>query len=602
MTTDDRQPTLDLAVVGNCQVAGLLDRFGRLVWACLPRPDSDPTFCALLDKQGGDAGRGVFAIDVLDAVACRQNYLVNTAVVETVTDDADGNQLRVTDFCPRFRERGRVFKPMMFMRIVEPLRGQPRVRMRFKPFNAYGSRAAQMTAGSHSLRVAGSDVTCRLTTDASLTAIMEELPVVLDKPQAMILGPDETVPSAPLSLARSFLEQTVEYWQEWVRSLAVPVDYQAAVIRAAITLKLCTYEDSGAVLAALTTSIPESAGSGRNWDYRYCWLRDSFFVIQALNRLGATRTMEGFLHYLSNVIAQNPGGVLLPAYGLAGDSARGEEVVITSLDGYRGMGPVRVGNLALLQKQHDVYGAVIMATSQFFYDARLIAPGDAALFLRLEALGEQAVAAFEQPDAGPWEFRGTERVHTYPASTCWAACDRLARIGSHLGLHERAAYWQSKAVSMKQRILEQAWNEKIQSFVDSFGGEELDATAVLLPELGLVAATDPRFVSTMERIEQALRQGDYVFRYRHEDDFGAPRNAFTVCSFWHINALARMGRIAEAREVFERLLSRRNHLGLYSEDIDPVSNEHWGNYPQTYSMVGIISSALRLSRQWEDVV
>jgi pentatricopeptide repeat protein len=171
-----------------------------------------------------------------------------------------------------------------------------------------------------------------------------------------------------------------------------------------------------------------------------------------------------------------------------------------------------------------------------------------------------------------------------------------------LGLHERAAYWQSKAVSMKQRILEQAWNEKIQSFVDSFGGEELDATAVLLPELGLVAATDPRFVSTMERIEQALRQGDYVFRYRHEDDFGAPRNAFTVCSFWHINALARMGRIAEAREVFERLLSRRNHLGLYSEDIDPVSNEHWGNYPQTYSMVGIISSALRLSRQWEDVV
>lgn len=601
MTADTVRPSLDLAVIGNCQVAGLLDALGRLVWACMPRPDSDPTFCSLLDPRGGDAKAGVFAIDLIDAAGQRQDYLRNTAVVETVLDDAAGNQMRLTDFCPRFRERGRYFKPMTYIRIAEPSRGRPRIRMRFKPVNGFGSRPSELTIGSHHLRVDAADVICRLTTDASLTALVEENAVILDRPLAFILGPDETVEGAPLALARHLLEKTVEYWQEWVRTLAVPVDWQEAVIRAAITLKLCTYEDSGAVLAALTTSIPESADSGRNWDYRYCWLRDSFFVIQALNRLGATRTMEGFLTYLDNVIAQSPSGALRPAYGVAGDS-RGEELVLDTLRGYRGMGPVRVGNLALMQTQNDVYGAVIMATSQFFYDARLISPGDVALFNRLEMLGDQAEAVFEQPDAGPWEYRGTEQIHTYSACMCWAACDRLARIASHLGLSARSEHWNSRASAMKDKILSRSWSETRHTLVDHFGGTDLDATTLLLPELGLMSGTDPRFVATVERISQELRQGDYLFRYRHADDFGVPRNAFTVCSFWYVNALAHMGRTVEAREAFERLLQRRNRLGMFSEGIDPGSHEHWGNYPQTYSMVGIISSALRLSRSWEEVV
>jgi GH15 family glucan-1,4-alpha-glucosidase len=311
--------------------------------------------------------------------------------------------------------------------------------------------------------------------------------------------------------------------------------------------------------------------------------------------------MEGFLHYLNNVIAQSPSGALSPAYSVSGDS-RGKETPVPALQGYRGMGPVRVGNLALQQRQHDVYGAVIMATSQFFYDARLISPGDATFFARLEALGAQAVTFFEQPDAGPWEFRGVERIHTYSACMSWAACDRLARIAGHLGLNDRAEHWQALASRMKDRILEQAWSGTGNSLVDHFGGHDLDATALLFPELGLLNATDPRFVATVERIERELCHGDYVFRYRHADDFGVPRNAFTVCSFWYVNALARLGRTTEAREAFERLLTRRNHLGMFSEDIDPATHEQWGNYPQTYSMVGIISSALRLSRPWEEVV
>jgi GH15 family glucan-1,4-alpha-glucosidase len=487
------------------------------------------------------------------------------------------------------------------VRILEPLQGRPGVRIRFTPATNYGARAAELTAGSHHLRVAATDAACRLTTDASLSAITEQHPFELDRSMALILGPDETIESAPLTVAHAWMEQTATYWEEWVRSLAVPLDWQAAVIRAAITLKLCTYEDSGAVLAALTTSIPESADSGRTWDYRYCWLRDSAFVIQALNRLGATRTMEGFLRFINNIVAQSPAVALQPAYALAG-GMRHDEVMIETLDGFRGMGPVRMGNHALTQNQNDVYGAVVMAASQFFYDLRLTLPGDATLFARLESLGEHGFNAYDRPDAGPWEMRGTQQVHTYSACMCWAACDRLARIAGHLGLGERAEHWHARARALRQHILARAWCDHCNSLVSRYDGHDVDATALLLPEMGFMSAADPRFVATMSRIDRELRVGEYLFRYRHDDDFGAPRNAFTVCSFWYVNALGRMGHTSRARDAFEKLLAQRNPLGLLSEDIDPTTHEHWGNYPQTYSMVGIISSALRLSRSWEEVV
>ncbi len=373
------------------------------------------------------------------------------------------------------------------------------------------------------------------------------------------------------------------------------------MIRSAITLKLCTYEDTGAVLAALTTSIPEMAGSARNWDYRFCWLRDSFFVIRALNHLGATNTMEGYLRYLDNIVARNPGGDLQPLYGITGE-AHIEERVIETLDGYRGMGPVRVGNLAYGQIQHDVYGAVVLAARQLFFDQRLTNPGDAAVFARTEVLGERAMKMFAMPDAGPWEFRGTERAHTFSAVMCWAACDRLARIAVQLKIDDRAAFWRAAADSMRTQILARAWNPSKQTFVGAFDGEDLDASALLLPDLGFIDATDPRFVSTLDAIERHLVRGDLVFRYQHADDFGVPANTFTMCSFWYVNALAAVGRMDQARKLFESLLRRRNSAGLLSEDIDPVSGEQWGNFPQTYSMVGVITSAIRLSRSWEEML
>jgi GH15 family glucan-1,4-alpha-glucosidase len=592
---------MNYGVIGNCQVAALIDERARFVWACLPRPDGDPIFSALLQKEGGDARNGVFAVDMVDLARTEQEYLRNSAILETRLYDAHGGVIRIVDFAPRFRSRGRVFRPMMFVRSVEPLAGRPTLRLRLRPTAGFGERCPPGINGSHHIRFDADGLQYRVTTDASLAALLEDRPVVLERPLHFIIGPDETLQESPAALAREFLGATLSYWQEWVRTLAVPADWQEAVIRSAITLKLCTYEDTGAVLAALTTSIPEAANTTRNWDYRYCWLRDSYFVIQTLNRLGATRTMEAYLHFIDQIIATSTADTLQPLYGITGNP-RAEEKIATTLSGYRGMGPVRFGNLAAEQVQHDVYGSVILAATQLFFDERLVRSGDQTLLERLYRLGKRAVATFEEPDAGPWEFRGKLQRHTFSAAISWAGCDRLARIARRVGDQGAARDWSARADYMRQEILGGAWSEERQCFTSAFGNRDLDATALLLPELGLLPATDPRFLKTLERIEEELRTGDLLFRYKHADDFGAPENAFTICAFWYVNALAAAGRMEEARERFDRLLKRRNPLGLLSEDISPVSGELWGNFPQTYSMVGIIGSALRLSRSWEEIV
>jgi GH15 family glucan-1,4-alpha-glucosidase len=490
---------------------------------------------------------------------------------------------------------------MMFVRTVEPRAGGPTLRLRLRPTAGFGERSEPGITGSHHIRYAADGLHYRMTTDASLASLLENRPMVLDHALHFVIGPDETLQESPAALAREFLGATLSYWQEWVRTLAVPADWQEAVIRSAITLKLCTYEDTGAVLAALTTSIPEAPHSTRNWDYRYCWLRDSYFVVQTLNRLGATRTMEAYLHYIDHIIASSTADTLQPLYGITGDPHAIERTA-PSLSGYRGMGPVRFGNLAAEQVQHDVYGSVILAATQLFFDERLVRSGDQVLLERLYRLGKRAIATFEEPDAGPWEFRGRLQRHTFSAAISWAGCDRLARIAQRVGNIKAAGDWAASAGRMREEILRGAWSEELQSFTSAFGNRDIDATALLLPELGLLPATDPRFLKTLERIDQELRIGDLLFRYKHADDFGKPENAFTICAFWYVNALAAAGRREEARDQFTRLLERRNPLGLLSEDIAPATGELWGNFPQTYSMVGVIGSALRLSRSWEEIV
>jgi GH15 family glucan-1,4-alpha-glucosidase len=588
-------PNLDLGLVGNGSFGALVDGRARIVWGCLPAFDGDPAFCALLQpkNEGGD-----WAIELEDFDHAEQRYLHNTAVLRTVLRDRHGGAVEVTDFAPRWRQYGRYYRPVMLVRRVRPLAGNPRIRVALRPLADWGARVPDRTWGSNHMRFVLPGITMRLTTDASLRMLRDGLPFVLDRELHFVFGPDETLLQPVDRFVRESERQTIEYWREWVRYLSIPLEWQDAVIRSAITLKLCQYEDTGAVVAALTTSIPEAPHSARNWDYRYCWLRDAAFVVRALNRLGATRTMEDYIRYIFN-LATGEDGALQPVYGIGFEHAL-EEFEVDSLEGYRGMGPVRRGNLAWVQRQHDVYGSVVLASAQLFYDRRLSRPGDEAMFERLEPLGERAFALHDRPDAGLWEFRGREDVHTYSAVMCWAACDRLARIAGTLGLEQRAAHWRERADLVHARIVEHAWDEECGHFVESWEGRRLDAALLLLADLGFVAPDDPRFVATVEAVGRELLRGDALFRYVAPDDFGAPETSFTICTFWYIDALAAIGRVGEARAMFERLLARRNPLGLLSEDLAFEDGEAWGNFPQTYSHVGLIIAAMRLSRPWQD--
>lgn len=589
---------LELGLIGNCSISALVDPRARIVWSCMPRFDGDPVFCALL--RNAQDGRGAFAIEIQNFARSEQRYLRNTAILATTLYDQTGGAVEITDFAPRFSQFGRTFCPMMIVRRVRLLSGSPVIRIRLEPTHDYGARVPALTFGSNHIRYVSPQLVLRLTTDVSITAVLEQTPFVLERDVTLMIGPDETVTEAPGEAGQRFFGETRNYWHNWVRFLGIPFEWQEAVIRAAITIKLAAFDDTGAMVAAMTTSLPEAPDSGRNWDYRYCWLRDSYFVVAALNRLSVTRTMERYLHYIVNIAANMRGGRLQPVYGISG-RADLDESIVSSLPGYLGMGPVRTGNAAYQQVQNDVYGSAILAATHMFFDERLDRPGNEGLFRRLEALGEMARAVYSQPDAGIWELRNAARIHTFSSVMCWVACDRLARIAARLGLNDRAHYWRGHADVIHRAVCENAWDAKQQSFVESFGGKDLDASLLLLHELGFLATDDPRFAGTVAAVERRLKQGDFIFRYTQKDDFGEPQTAFVVCTFWYIDALAALGRCEEARALFDTLLACRNSLGLLSEDIDPASRRLWGNFPQTYSMVGLINSAMRLSKSWEEV-
>ncbi|MCG1019257.1 MULTISPECIES: glycoside hydrolase family 15 protein [Mycetohabitans] len=590
--------SLDVGVIGNCAFSALIDRMGCVVWSCLPRFDGDPVFNALIDTSDH---AGLWSIELENYARGEQFYEPNTAVLRTRLYDTNGQGIEITDFAPRFYSRGRYFRPTTMVRRVKPLQGAVRITVRLRPRFDWGRLPPAITHGSHHIRYVGPAQTLRLTTDAPLSYIVAEQQFLLDREVNFILGPDETLATGIENTARDFEQDTIQYWRTWTGRLAIPLEWQDAVIRAAITLKLSLFEDTGAIIAAMTTSIPEAPSSSRNWDYRYCWLRDAFFVVRALNSLSEVGTMEDYLHWLRNIVLRSQGGHIKPLYGI-GLEASLPESIVEHLGGYRDHAPVRVGNQAHEHFQHDVYGNIILGATQAFHDRRLIRPAGLFEFEHLEAVGENAYRIYTKPDAGMWELRSRARIHTSSVLMNWAACDRLAKIAHTLGLPEREMLWHGRADAIREYLLNNAWNEARGAFAESVGGQDLDASVLLMAEVNMIDPKDPRFVSTVEALERSLCDGPYMRRYEAPDDFGKPETAFNICTFWRIDALARIGRREEARAIFEAMLAARNHLGLLSEDTHPVTGEMWGNFPQTYSMVGIINCAMRLSAPWDSVI
>jgi GH15 family glucan-1,4-alpha-glucosidase len=592
--------TLELGVIGNCAIASLVNRLGRHVWHGFGRLDGDPIFNALLG--GTEPASGFMEAEVAGAREGRQRYLPNTAILETIVEGSSGT-VRLVDFAPRFRRFGRMFRPPMLVRRMEPIAGRPRMTIRLRPTFNYGSLKPAITSGSNHARFVGDAAAIRLTTDGSITNVLHETEFTLDRPITMFVGADESLTENPDSLSRTFLAETEAYWHAWVRDLNIPFDWQAAVIRAAITLKLCSFEDTGAVLAALTTSVPEAAATPRTWDYRFCWLRDSFFTVTALNRLSATRTMEGFVRFIVDIVeagsSRGEPEEIAPLFPIAPGTAT-EERLIDSLPGYRGYGPVRIGNAAVIQRQNDTYGSMVMTAAQMFWDERLPRHGDIELYRQLCVVGNEANKVALTPDAGLWEYREREEVHTFSAAMCWAAQHRLGMIARRVGVDSESREWLARAGVLRQEILKRATMADGGWLSGVLDREMADASSLVLPEIGLLPSDDPRFHATLDMVGKRLMKNGFLMRYVEADDFGKPSNAFLLCTFWYIDALASVGRRSEALELFNNVLGRRNHVGLLSEDIDPRTGELWGNFPQTYSQVGLILSAMRLSRSWEE--
>jgi GH15 family glucan-1,4-alpha-glucosidase len=597
---------LNVWVVGNCSINALIDDKGRIVWMCLPRFDGDPVFCdlvnhpsdpSLLDEYGANREGGFWDIILESCVKIEQRYEHNTAIVVTTMYDSHGGSIEVVDFCPRFELHGRMFRPVMLVRRVFWKSGDPRIKIRVRPLCEYGATKPEITRGSNHVRYVMPGYTARLTTDAPISYLLEDRFFLLDKELNFTFGPDEPLSKSAHDICAEFQEHTAMHWRSFVRGLAIPFEYQQAVIRAAIALKLSCYEETGAIVAAMTTSIPEHDHSQRNWDYRFSWLRDSLYTVHALNALGATDTMEAYLNFVLDVVAQSPDGVLQPLFGLSREHVLTEESM-NNLAGYRGLAPVRRGNGAYTQVQHDSYGSCVLALTQLFFDERLNLGDPHRIFARLEKLGHVAARVYKEPDAGLWELRGRQHVHTYSSLMCWVACDRLALIAGKLGLAEKEKMWKGHAEMIRDFIWNNCWNEEKQTFVSFVGGDDVDACLLTIHEFGFLPPTHPRFVSTVEACEKRLRCGSHMYRYLMEDDFGKPVTIFNLCSFWLISSLHAIGRTEEARQLFNEVLSCRTPSGLLSEDLDVATGQLWGNIPQTYSLVGIIQCARKLSKEW----
>ncbi|MEL7196845.1 MAG: glycoside hydrolase family 15 protein [Pseudomonadota bacterium] len=592
---------LELWPIGNCQVSGLIDDKGALVWGCVPRVDGDPVFSALLNGDTQDAG--IWRFELEGQTSSTQEYVRNTPHLLTTLTAQDGSAVQILDFCPRFQGTGRMYRPVAYARMVRPIAGTPRIKVVLKPTKNYGAQIAETTNGTNHIRYLVGAQAMRLSTDAPVGYVLEGRTFRLEEDTHFFLGPDEPFVGNVQDELRGMEQRSRKYWQSWVRGLHIPLEWQEEVIRCAITLKLCQHEETGAIVAALTTSIPEAAHSERNWDYRYCWIRDSYYTVQALNRLGALDVMEKYLGYLRNIVDSARGGQIQPLYSVMGESEL-DETTAAYLAGYRGMGPVRRGNAAYKQIQHDCYGQIVLPSAQGFFDSRLLRPADEGDFENLEQVGKMAWAMHDQPDAGLWEFRTRQEVHTYSAVMSWAACDRLANVATHLGKEERAKVWRARADAIAQTIDEKAWKDDGKGgghYGASFESDYLDASLLQMVELRFLSPDNERFQHTFAAVEEHLRRGDHMLRYAAEDDFGAPETAFNVCTFWLIEALHLAGRSEEARTLFETMLSHTTRSGLLSEDLDYETGELWGNFPQTYSLVGVINCAGLLSKPWSEV-
>ncbi len=585
-------PPLDHAAIGNGRVIGLISPTGALEWLCMPRFDSPSVFARLLDAEAG----GVFRV-LQDGkeVLGQLRYLPNTNVAATRFEQ-NGAAWEVVDFAPRLPgPLGADRMPIEVVRIITPLGGQPRLSLDLDPRPDYARERPEWSPTTDGYELRTPTFRADLATNLPLPYLQSRQEFTLTAPIYVSLRYGRREERPTLASIQHDLDVTVAGWRLWAKTCALPTFAPEAVLRSALCLKLHVYHDTGAIIAAATTSIPEAMGTPRTWDYRFCWLRDAAFTVEALRRLSHLNEGERLLRFVRDVVEAGP---LQSVYGIGGERQL-DEVALSHLAGFGGNGYVRAGNAASLQRQNDLLGEIVLCFESLLTDPRIVHDDPASYFPLLRKLVETAIEVAPQPDTGIWEFRTRLAHHTFSRAMCWVAMHRGALLADRLGFGPAARRWEAIAARERELVLERGFNAELGFFTQQLDGKFADASNLLLPTLGLVDARDPRFVSTVEAYERILTLNGLMRRYSNLDDFGPTTSTFSVCSFWHAEALALMGRLEDAVALFNRLLTYANPVGLFSEDIDPATGALLGNFPQAYTHVGLVHAAMTIGELLE---
>ena len=580
----------DYGVIGNCAYTAHVHTDTNIAWLCWPKFDSSFVFGNLISEKKG----GEFSIKPPgENWRSKQWYIENTNILCTEVEASDG-KYRVTDFAPRFLQYDRYYKPLMLVRKVERLVGNPTIKVTCNPTGEYGEIQGEASFGSNHIRYLNLEGNQRLTTNIPLRYVTDETPFVLDDTKYLIYTFGPPLEAALEETVNTFLYKTTNYWRGWVKHASVSNFHQRAAIRSALILKIHQYEDTGSIVAATTTSLPESPGSTRNWDYRYCWMRDTFYTLNAFNNIGHFEELEKYFHYILNTTLDEEDR-FQPLYGITGKKALIEKEL--DLEGYEGNQPVRIGNDAYTHIQNDVYGQVLISLLPLYSDMRIIFTerfDSTDLIIKTLKMIEKT---FDEKDAGLWEFRNLAQHHCYTYLFHWAGSCAAIKIAKSLK-NEEIGKLATKLKERSEKAIEACYVSSKKGYAQAKGVDRMDASTLQLIMMNYLPGNTQKAQDHLKALEKELHAGDGLFyRYKHADDFGTPETTFLICAFWYVEALACVGRVDEAVEYFENLVGYSNHVDLLSEDVKASNGSMWGNFPQAYSHVGLLNAASRISRK-----
>lgn len=583
---------LNYAIIGNCKSAALISEKGSIDWCCLPDFNSSSVFAKILDKHKG----GSFEIKVDETYSIRQSYIRTTNLVSTKFSNGT-DAFEVVDFMPRFKnDNSSYYNPPDIIRYFKHVSGKPVFSLLYNPRLEFAKHLTTTLIDDEYIKSftnEGEYDSLYLYTDLDKESILNPSPITLIADAFVLLSYHQKLLQQTLDRQYLKLEKTKVYWLEWANELTSFTLYNKEIVRSALVLKLLSYDKTGAVLAAATTSLPESIGEERNWDYRFCWIRDASMVVRVLSNLGHLNTVKRFMKFVIDIIPDKEEKIQI-MYGINREKILTEET-LDHLAGYENSKPVRIGNAAYLQKQNDIYGILVDVIYQQFIHFQNSLENSETLWTIVRSIVRIVENNWEKPDKGIWEIRTEEKHFTFSKVLCWVAIDRAIRIAKVIRKEKQVCLWQPLADKIKDDIFSHAWNAQKGAFTQFYGSSDLDAATLLMEPYGFINADDPRYIQTVKATEKELSVDGLMYRYKNKDDFGLPRSSFTICTFWLINALNAIGERKQAIQMFEKLLSYSNHVGLFSEDIDFKTKRLLGNFPQAYSHLALIETAINLA-------